>query len=57
MSPTLTRFLEDGNLQAGALRSDRLLQLRQAQRGRKPGGSTADDEDVNLERLARHGTN
>jgi hypothetical protein len=50
----LARFFEDRNRQR--LAAILLLQLRESQGRRHPGRSAADDEDVDLESLARHWT-
>ena len=48
----LARLLEDGNRER--LAALLLLQLRQPQRGRHPGGAAADDQDVDFEGFAVH---
>ena len=48
----LARLLEHRDRQR--LAALLLLQLRQPQRGRQPGGAAADDQDVDFEGLARH---
>ena len=48
----LARLLEHGNRRPAA--AVLLLQLRQPQRRGHPGGAAADDEDVDVERFARH---
>ena len=46
------RFLEDGDRER--LAALLLLQLRQPQRRRHPGGAAADDQDVDFEGFALH---